>query len=288
MTRTKRFLVVLPVVLAAVLCVMIIGAPRVHAAGYREITYTDTTPVKVGSFYFKYSSNFYYSTDKDTGYVSLGYGKVATNGTKAVYVSSGSLVSLDLKSGTVTNLKKLPTGNRSFEDDSWSVSVAKGNQVFLIRGSFEKWTYWTYIYNVKNKTFKKVLSKCALGARYGKYVVGTNEYQSDVSAHKMTLYKIANGKLKKVKVLTKYGFAAVFIGKKLYYTSSNNSSMRKTTLYRCNANGSKKKKLGTFKGKGEYGQAVVNSNDITKKNCVVYLGDGSYLYTYKTKKLVKQ
>ena len=286
MTRARRFIILLPVTIAVVLCCMIMTAPRVHAAGYREITYTNTTPVKVGSYYFKYSGGFYFSTEKDYGYTSISNSKIATNGVKAVYVYDYKLMSYDLKTGTVKKLKKLPTGNRSYENDSWSVSVAKDNQVFLTRGSFEKWTYWTYIYNIKKITFKKVLNKCALSSRSGKYVVGTNEYQSDASAHSMTLYKIKSGKLTKVKKLGKYCFTGVFIGKKLYYTVSNNSQMTKTTLYRCNANGSKKKKLGTFKAKTEYGQAIVQ--DITKDSCVVYLGDGSYVYTYSTKKLVKQ
>ena len=274
--------------LAAMLCLIMITAPRSHAAGYREITYSDTTPVKVGNYFFKYDNDFYYSTEKDFGYTSLGYNKIATNGTKVVYAEDNKLMSRDLNTGAVKKLKKLPKGKRNYEQDYWNVSVAKGDQIFLTRSSEEKWTYWTYVYNVKKKSLKKVMNKCSLVVRCGKYVVGANAFQTDVSAHQKTLYKIGSGKLKKVRVLSKYCFTATYIGKKLYYTSSNNSSMRKTTLYRATVSGGKKKKLGAFTAKGEYGQAVISGDTITKTNCVVYFNGGSYLYTYKTKKLVKQ
>ena len=61
--------------------------------------------------------------------------------------------------------------------------------------------------------------------------------------------------------------------------------MEKVILYRCNPDGSGRKKLGTFTRSGQSGEVMVSK--ITSKYCYVYKDQRAYKYTYKTKKLKK-
>lgn len=221
--------------------------------------------------------------------------KLAAAGTKAIkannqyqitakghtyYIKDRILYSKDSQ-GKTTQLLALDKSYDSFYD----LNYMYGNNLYITRGSEEKWTYWTYIYNVVTKKYKLVASNCALSFSNGSYVVAGNEYRTDVSAFKTSLYKFTSTGLKKIKVLSKHGFSGAFIKGKLYYTSSPSNAMRKVTLYRCNPNGSGKKALGTFANKKKYGQVIMSK--ITSKYCIYTDYNGWYKYTYKTKKTKK-
>ena len=209
------------------------------------------------------------------------------NGKKIVYNSKYSLsvsdnVLYNEIGGQEFALKRLPVSGDAF----WSIAAAYKNNVYLTKGSFEKWKYWSYVYNLKTKKLKKVKTYCDIVAFKGAYAYAAHDYKSDVSANRMDIYKMtASGTLKHVKKLTKYGFSTEIIGKKLYYTSADGISLHKNTLYKAKLNGKGKKKIKTFKASEQYGQAIIF--EITAKNCKVANGSGQYLYTYKTKTMTK-
>lgn len=241
-------------------------------------------PEKHGKYYFKYlNGKVYMSKKKSSGYKAtpLEYNSY-TNGKQAYYISKSTLCKYTFSNKKAIKLKKMPVK----KDYYFYLSEVYGNQIFITKGSFDEWTYWTYRYNTKTKNLKNIKKNCTIVNRQGKYVVAENSYRSDVSPTPVTLYKITSSGLKKIKKLTERGFNSVFVDGKLYYTEYTDVYMTKVTLYRCNSNGKGKKALGTFASSSEYGQVLIQ--EITSKKCTVYIIDeGLYEYTYSTKKLKK-
>ena len=207
---------------------------------------------------------------------------VWSNGKQAVYIRDGALYKYVYSKRKEVRLKKL---SASMADGCY-VSAGYDNQIFVTRGSFDDWKYWTYRYNLKTGSWKMVKSNCAICAQSGKYVVAQNEFRSDVSPYPITVYKITSSGLKKERKLTSKGFAPTYVGSKLYYVSYTDESMKTCRLYRCNANGSKKKMLKKFTAPGEWGCVYVT--DITSKSCRVIMNfSEEYKYTYATGKMKK-
>lgn len=215
-----------------------------------------------------------------------------SNGARTVYMESSSysnvLYVLDNATGSAKQLRTFKHG----QDDSWYVTYAYKNIVFITHNQFDKWRSDTYAYNMKTKKLKKAKGTCHIVASNGgKYVVGENTYRTDVGPTKLTLYKVnGKGEMKKVKTLAKHGFGAAIVGKYIYF-GSGNDRMSKMKVYRCKLNGKSKKKLGgTWKGpKLPWGgRGMVLPQSFTKTNCIVSFSGSetkNYLYTYKTKKL---
>ena len=300
MTRSRKISILIPFVLFLTLFILAVSAESVHAA-YQKIP-TDGTVIKAGGYYFKsaYAADGFIqmSEQKDSGYeyVSSGLsGSCWTDGTYIIGVSrladgNQAFSKYNIKAGKMKRLKKkLPNKKLGDEYDYYDLAHVYGNYAYITRSSFRQWTFWTYVYNLKTGKFKKVKDKCGISFGKGKYMLGANEYQTDVSAHKKTLYKVGKGgSLKKVKVLGKYIGTCELIGKKIYYQSCTSTAMKKCTLYSIGVNGKGKKKLGSFKAYGQYGQ--VNCYNFTSKYCYVSgikKDYGTYKYVYKTKKLKK-
>ena len=253
-----------------------------------EIVPSDVNPnvKQYGAFWFKNSGGYLYygssytGTDAYAGHVYDSW----TDGSKILNISyDGYLQQITCKTGISKKLKKLPGYQQAGEGDSWSISAIYGKRVYLTRGSFNKWKQWTYLYKLNSGSFKKVKSNCAIRTSGGKYMVGEKQYHTDVSAVQQDLYKSTKSGLKKIKRLAKWGLNTQIVGKKIYYISYTDKSMRKGTLYRCNLNGSKRKKLGTFTITQQYGQLI--AREFTSKYCTIYKDGQSYRYTYKTKSL---
>lgn len=208
------------------------------------------------------------------------------NGKQAYYVRDFTLYKYTYASRKESKVKKLPsTGASNDPHMAFYVTGVYGDQIYLTKGSQGQWKNWTYSYNLKTKKLKKLLSNCSIKTSYGKYVVGQNAYRTDVSAYPITLYKIQSSGLKKIKKLTSHGWEPTFAGGKLYYAASPDNIMRKVTLYRCNLNGSGRKKIKTFSTSQKYGQ--VSIFNITSKSCEVYKDGNHYRYTYVTNKMKK-
>lgn len=286
MRRLKQAVFVL--VVAAALTILLAPAKAHAAAEYKQIV-TDTV-TKAGNYYFKYEgSEVYFSVSPSGPFTRAGFegyvGTPYTNGTNIIVAGRGQgsyapLMRCKVKTNKVKTLKKLKRGSWSYEPPQWNISTVYGNKVYLTRDSFEGWNLKTYCYNLSSKKLSMIQNNCAVSARKGKYVVARNEYQTDVSAHRWTIYKIkSNGKFKKVKTLGKYIGSAEIVGNKIYYSKFSEASMKNMKLYRCSLKGKNVKKLGSFQASGQ-----CTAYGYTSKSCSVYK-DGSYTYTYATKKL---
>lgn len=272
---------------AVVLALLAVIPGQARAASYRNVEFDqDTNLAKTGSYYLWMADydDIRISTSKNGTYdwTPLPSYGIVSNGKKAYYMYNQSLYVYNLKTGSDKLVKTFST--------YYSLGGVYNGKAYLTRTDEAKWTQTTYSFNMKSKKLKRAKKKCNIIAANGKYMVGMNEFATDVSAHKMTLYKAKGSGLKKVKKLASYGFTAKFVGSKLYYMSYASGAMRKGSLYRCTKTGKNKKKLGTFKGvksNGYRGQVVVS--DITSKSCKVTKPGGDeplwYKYTYKTKKL---
>lgn len=263
------------------------GIKAKAASGYKPILDVNKKIVKDGKYYFKSGSSYgslLMSTKKNSGYRKTpiwGYGAYG-NGKQAFYVRNGLLCKYTYASRKETILKRLSVT----DDIGFNISTVYGNQIFLTKSSFYQWKHWTYSYNIKTKKFRLAASKCDIIGRSGKYVIGQNEYRTDVSPYPITLYKITSSGLSKVKKITNRGMSGTFTGKKLYYVQyPNRSSMKTATLYCCNLNGSNKKAIRTFKSSSQYGQTLIYN--ITSKSCDVSKDEALYRYTYSTKKMKK-
>ena len=252
----------------------------------------DTRVVKNGKYYLKIdegSQKTLIAAKKAGPYKETPidfYGAFA-NGKQAYYVRENVLYRYTFSSGKEKKVKKLSASG----DQKYHVSAVYGSQVFLTKTSFDQWKYWTYSYNTKSGKLKMAVRNCAISSQNGKYVVAQNEYRSDVSPYRVTVYKITSSGLKKVKKLGENCHAEIYVKGKLYYAEypdkyvRPDAYMEKVILYRCNPDGSGRKKLGTFTRSGQSGEVMVSK--ITSKYCYVYKDQRAYKYTYKTKKLKK-
>lgn len=275
------------VALALGVC-LLFGTVRTEAAAAYTKLWSDydIQAVKNGKYYLKIdeSSRKTLIADKKSGpykETPIDFYGAFANGKQAYYVRQNVLYKYEFSGGKETNVKKLSASG----DEGYHISAVYGPQIFLTKASFEQWKYWTYSYNTKSKKLKKVASDCGLSSQSGKYVVGQNEYRSDVSPYRVTVYKITSSGLKKVKKLGENCRAEIYVNGKLYYTEYSDNYMKKAILYRSNPDGSGRKKLGTFTTSGKYGEVMVGK--ITAKYCYVYKEGQTYKYTYKTKKLKK-
>ncbi|MBR2188626.1 MAG: hypothetical protein IJ860_04370 [Eubacterium sp.] len=209
-----------------------------------------------------------------------------SNGSYVLNISSsGYLVRYNCKTGGVKKLKKLPGFTRTEEGDGWGISAVYGKRVYLTRSSFSKWRQWTYLYKLNTKSFKRVKNDCMISCQKGKYFVAEKEYRSDVSPVRLDLYQSTASGLKHIKKLAAHGHSESIVGKKIYYTASPDQYMSEITIYRCNLDGTGRKKLGTVSSAG-FSQVLAHS--FTSKYCTVYMDGKSYRFTYSTKTLIPE
>lgn len=287
--QNKNFFRMLVIVCLVMFAGIFAGRSVVQAASeYEKLFVGDTKPdegVKHGKYYFKYSDKdykIYMSTKKKSGYKETPIQYVAyVNEKQAYYVREGKLYKYVFSTRKEVKLKSLPQKNYAY----WNVSLVYGGKVFLTRSCFDEWSISTYAYYTDTKKFTRIKKNCEIIGHYGKYVVSQNEFRSDVSPYPVTLWKLTTSGLKKIKKLTSRGFGCVFIEGKLYYTSYADDLMRKVTLYKCNVDGTQKKKIVTFESDDEYDTIMIQ--EITSSYCTIWKTDGTYKYIYKTKEMKK-
>lgn len=260
------------------------GLDAKASSGYQKLLDYSSPETKIGNYYFKSINNMIYIAKKGETYKKtpiVSYGSMG-NDTHAYYVRNKTLYKYTYASQKEALLKKLPVSG----DENINISTVYKNQIFLTKDSYQKGKLWTYCYNTNTKALKKVKNNCKINAHYKAYVIGQNDFRTDIDPYPMTLYKITSSGLSKVKTLTSYGRSGTFAGNKVYYTAyPKKHSMKETTLYRCSLNGKNKKKIASFKASGTNGRVTIG--EITSKNCKVVINDKQYLYTYSTKKLKK-
>lgn len=268
---------------------------------YRPLTFKNDI-AKSGKYYFKYiDGNVYISKKRNSGYkwTPIEGAEVYTNGHHAFYVQNNALYKYIFSSGKEIRLKRFSKQDPSdsFQTDYFYINDIYGSQIFVQKtytGS-GTWTHTIYSYNIKTKKYKKVLSNCVIIARYDKYVVGRNRVDTSGGPVPLTLYRIKGSKFEKIKRLSSSGRNATFVDKKLYYVEYPNywTTGTKAVLYRCNLDGSGRKKLGVFSisPSTEYDNHTqlyhLQVSNITSKSCEISTIEGRFRYTYATKKLKK-
>jgi hypothetical protein len=277
------------VLLAAIFAVVSFGSVEAKAAAqYKRVAVYNDTTVKHGQYYFTRDNEkgtVSISKEKDGEYTETPISStfLYSDGKQCYYMDNNYVIyNYKYKTGKNKKLKKMKEDG----DAVYTIGGVYKNYIYVNKSSFDRWRLWTYTYNIKTGEYRKIATDCSVSDISGGYVVGCNEYRSDVSPYKITLYKIkSDGSFKKVKVISKYGYQGDFVNGKLYYLIYPQNSLKETTLYRANEDGSSAKKIVTFKSNNKYGEVMVY--DITAKNCYVYKDGTTYLYTYKTKKLKK-
>lgn len=281
----KRHKIQLTLILTVCLlfCGVFLNSKNVDAASqYKEIygSSADKSTLKSGKYYFKYNSSnqsIYMSRNKYSGFqkTPIPY-HFFSNGKQSYYIRDNVLYKYDYFSKKEKKIKKIKVSG----DQYYDISTIYGKNIFITKSSFDEWKLDTYCYNMSTKKYKKVKSGCDIIDRDGKYALARQDYQSDVSAHPLILYKINNNGLRKLKTLSRYSLECAIIKGKIYYTSYTNANMEKGSLYRCNIDGTKSKKLVTAQSSN--GQLMFM--DITDKYCVILKEWKYYKYTYSTKK----
>lgn len=289
----------------AVISFIVIAKPQeTYAAdSYKPIKMEEGGIYKVGKYYLKYVYNeqkVYVANSKNGNYIltPMPHYGLYTNGKTVYYIKFDAVYKYDLAKKKNTLVKKLgKIYSNDLSSDFKFVAYYSGN-FYIRQGSFEKYKYTSYCFNMKSKKIKKLEDKCGILSQKGKYVIATKDYRTDTSYKSEYVYQLTKSGMKRIKLITPRGFSATFVGKSLYYVEYNHISksgnkkyydMKRAVLYKSSITGKKRKKIASFYCKGDYAQVIVDN--ITSKNCQVFMSSGMnskrYLYTYKTKKLVE-
>lgn len=284
--------------LLCLLCCMTVANGKVASAAssYQKIfpaTYSSGEIVKHGKYYFKLvSGNVYMSQSKNGAYVKtpLDYNAYG-NKSQSYYLNASGKILYQYNFQTRKS-KKIKRILSNKKDLYAQIRAIHGKNIYISCGGEEYWRYDTYVYNISKKKVTKKIKDCNIVMVKGKYAISEPAYRTDVSGSPIFLYKFTSSGLKKIKKLSDYGWANGFVGNKFYYTNYPIKSedydyylMTTAELYRCNLNGTGKKKIATLKTKNEYDQLIVQK--VTSKYCVYWCSSGTYKYTYKTKKTKK-
>lgn len=283
MKRTRKLWLVGAVVAGTALAVapQAVLAPQAQAKAYSQKVITVPHEGQVTAFTNGKTSFYIERSLKDRTPVLYKYSKGAEGPTQ------------------IKKLKRLvdSSGNELY---GWDIANVRKGWIYLNWGAAERGFKGIYRMKTSGGKLKRIKGKANIRLAYGsnKYVAVTTRVHSDVSGEDHTLYKVGNGKLKKLKKIASHGSTLAVVGKKLYFTRSKDNSLGVTSLYRCSFTGKNIKRLGgPWKGAkyswGSRGQAIVSSDSITSKQCnvIIYSKQNKYItyrYTYKTKKLVEE
>lgn len=267
--------------------IVFVGKPENVSAqtGYKEMTLSNESSTKIGKYYFKYENyKIAMSNRKNGGYTatSIEYGAFA-NATQAIYLRDNVVykyIFSKKKESKLVTLEELDDPDM----DMYSIGTVYGKYVYINEDSYSKGAVITYAYDMNSKKIKKVISNGSIDEGHGKYLIVQNEWSIDVSPISKSIYKITNKGIKKVKTLSDFCGAASFVGDKIYYVCyPSGTEMRKAIMYKCDLDGSNKKKVASFSA--DSGNIIVS--DIGAKECTVYKDWTGYKYTYATKKYVQ-
>lgn len=161
--------------------------------------------------------------------------------------------------------------------DQGSITTIYRGKIYLSGG---------YVYDIKKKTSSALKGNVDIKKRSGKYATSFQEGKGKLPAEsgELTLWRITETGLKKVKTLKNASWNHGFIGDKLYYAVYKDKTMREVSVYSCKRDGSGQKKLGQIKATKKDGGVLISG--IGTDNCSVSMGsEGEFVYTYATKKL---
>lgn len=288
MNKVKKVVVCL---LVAVLCMASINISSLKASAatnsYEKYDLSDGNAVKVGSYYLKYKNgNVYASKKKATGFKKTGIDNfvVWSNGKDAYFIKdiemSGEPFAksyLAKYTFSTKKTKKLKYLCDCFAGDN-SIAAFKNGRFYI---NLADDGLKVAVYNIKTKKLTKPVSGLWIKAAAGNYLLLNADAGYSVDSYETYLYKYTTKGLKKVKKQSKAAMSVTAYEGKFYYAEYPSRSNQKTaTLYCCKANGTSKKKLGTFSA-----DAYVVITNITGKTCMVVKDSSNYTYTYKTKEL---
>ena len=208
-------------------------------------------------------------------------------GSKIYYIIKNTLY--------VSQFESYGTGDRS-KVASWKLKDgqflkivhAYGNKIYVNRK--DEMSGKCVLYSVDIKSKKKITASnhCSVEAACGKYLYGETSMVFDTGAYPVNIWKINGSSVKKVKTIGKYIFGTTVVKNKVYYASYPNKKQNDMTVYRCNLNGSHRKKLFRLKGKGKFCQVLIS--EVNEKKIIAYVRGNTtkrYEYTIKTGKLKK-
>ena len=206
------------------------------------------------------------------------------------YISGNALYKSPLQPHSQGIKKKIASWKLK-EDVYLKITHAYKNNIYVCYSAMREKSI-VYSVNIKTKKKTKLWDKCDAVTGSGKYIYGNKIKVTDTGAYPVYIWKIQNNSLKKVKTLGKYIFGTTAVKHKIYYASYPSypkNGQKKMVVYRCNADGSHRKKLFTLTGKGKYCQVLIS--DVNEKTITAAIsGDnsGQYTYTIKTGKLKKK
>ena len=300
--ETKGLLMIIATLLMVALFIGSGSVAYAKKGGFKHLTWQDLDNgkvVKIGAYSFKQvSGSTYFKKTKAAGAFKKAPFSITsscTNGKVVYYIDKMELKKYTLSSGKVSSVKKIPRSPKEdpYDPDYANVNHVKGNNIYISRTSWGEWGFRTFIYNTKTKKLTKSFAG-AISIVKGDYMLLDMKFRTDVSPAPYLLCKISGSTLKKVKQLSQASLGVDTVGNKFYYLEYTDKrkengysyySMTAGTLYRCNVDGSKKEKLGSFKASGQY--AMVTVSKITSKDCKLFLDGNYYRYNYKTKKKTK-
>ncbi len=294
--RVIRPALLLALILLAACAMLAVPKPAEAASGYAQLP-DDTSVHKVGSLYFQRKKDTLYYGSSESKINTKAYDvtwNAYTNGELLYYIKESKghyyLKLYELDNGHYYRVANMPYAKRSLGvTDYYRISAIYKGYVYLTRINEDDFCMDTYAYKIGDDedAVEKIAANVDITSRSGKYVLANNDYVTDVSPYRITLYQIASsGKLKKIKLLSKTAHNARFVGKYAYYADYTTPYMTQCCIRRVKQNGSGKKTLATLSSKKGSDNIIV-AYDIGATSCKVSREGAEYLYQYKSKKYTK-
>lgn len=243
-----------------------------------EWSYNDdgSFTARSGKYYFKSNEGIVYiSTKKNSGYKKTSIpapdSSCLTNGKQTYYIKNNTIYRYIYSSGKTVKMKSLKSLIRSNEALFCSIARLYKGKLYIVTHNFIN---ITYSYDIKSKKLRLVKKNCDIEYGIGNYFLCQKEYLTTVMPCTKTIYKLTSSGFKRVKKLGSNCGEQVFIIRgKLYYTVyPKGYDCRKVVLYRCNVDGTGKKKLATMKVSKSYTQMPIWVAKVTPKYCIYAFG----------------
>lgn len=207
---------------------------------------------------------------------------------KAYYIIENTLYVSPIEPHSMGIRHKITSWN--LKDGQYvKIVYAYGNKIYVNRSDEMDGKCVLFFVDIKSKKKTIAVKNCCIQAASGKYLYGNTSMVYDTGAYTVNIWKIKGNSVKKVKTLGKHIFGTTVVKNKVYYASYPDSKQNNMTVYRCNPDGSHRKKLFNLKGKGQFCQVLIS--EVNEKTITAYVsGDqpGQYEYTIKTGKLKKK
>ncbi len=208
-------------------------------------------------------------------------GKSCSKGNTTFSISNDTLYK-EKGNSAKKKIKKFKDPN---DMSSYEICVARKNRIY-INQRIEASPSVLYMYNASSNQLKKLGTGISIVQIIGQYFIAESGGRTDISTAPLYLYKFTNNGVKKVKTLTNYGFDTAVYGKKFYYSSYTQKGLTKMTVYSCNPNGTKAKKICTKAAKDkEYG--MVQFVGVHKNYLRIYENGTESKYYFRKKNSTK-